>query len=581
MSYSDAARLIDRIPVTVVELVLDSCQNTFGTAPCTAVEGIAGKCYNTRATCQDAANYARGTKSYLFIEGREGLPLGINMIPSVISVSSAPTRITPGKGLGYRASVTVEFQDHTHHDRGIDPYFRDRSFDAESSGTFWTKLLARNPHYQNRPLRVMTGYMTDPWDWANFTTREYVIDRIEGPDDRGRVKVVAKDVLKLADDDRAVCPRATTGTLQADISDTATSLSLSTGSAAEYAGDEYVRIGDEIILAPIVDRTGDTFANLTRAMWGTEATSHSTDDNVQACWTIVGENVRDVIEELLVDFASVPSSYIDQTEWDDERTDWLSVYSLTTIISEPTGVNKLLGEITEQCQVMVWPDARAQRIRLKAIVPPKGTQPNRINDDEHFIADSVKPKETPADRVTQVWVLYDPANYAEDRRSNYQRLYVQQDVEAESADQYGDQRILVIESRWFDETSQSAVLQTAGRIFNARRTTPVVVDFDLDAKDLETFKTGDIVDMLSDRFVDYNGQPRTVRGIILEEDEEIAGTTVRYKLQTGVGTGRFGVIAPDTIGDYSAESETNRALYMFIAPDSGVFADGSEAYKVI
>ena len=45
---------------------------------------------------------------------------------------------------------------------------------------------------------------------ANFEVRTYVIEQWDGIDTNGITKITAKDILKLASDDRAVAPKAST-----------------------------------------------------------------------------------------------------------------------------------------------------------------------------------------------------------------------------------------------------------------------------------------------------------------------------------------------------------------------------------
>lgn len=579
MTFAAESAKVGRQPLTVIELDLDSCSLTFGTAPCAAILGVNGRCYNTRASCQDTANYTRTTKTYRFCEPQEGVPASIQAIPSVKSVRMAPTKLTPGKGLGYRASVSITLRDHPHHDRGIDPYAGTRSIDPYASGTFWTKFLARNRHYNGRILRIRTGYITDPFDFAHFEDREYVVEKIDGPTATGLVTITAKDVLKLADDSRAQCPVASRGALDADITAAATSLTLTAGTGAEYGASGYVRVGDEII--QFGGRSTDTLTSLTRGSWGTTAATHSTGDAVQLCKAWSATNVRDIIDELLTTYSGISSSYINATDWNAEETDWLSAYSLTTIISDPTGVNTLLGELMEQCQLMLWWDDRAQQIRLRAIVPPKANTPTTIDDDQHVIAESMTIKDDSDLRITQLWVYYDKADYTEDGTKNYKRLYIAADLDAESADQYGDQRIEVIRSRWFDENNSAAVLQTATRAFNARVNSPKRLRFALDAKDLAVYDVGDVVDIVTSRIVDFDGLPKTVRGALIEENERVGGTRIEYEFLSGIGLGRFGFIGPNTLLDYSSESDANRSIYAFIGPNTGLMPDGGEPYKII
>lgn len=172
MTFATEKIKAGRQPITVVELDLDTCSLTYGVGACTAAGAAADSCYNTRRTCQDTANFAQSTKTYRFCEPREGLPAGIDMIPCLKgSPQLAPAKITEGFGLGHHASVTINLQDFTRHDRGVDPYWATRATPA--GGTYFGRLRARTPYYQGRTLRIRTGYMTTPWDWANFEDREY------------------------------------------------------------------------------------------------------------------------------------------------------------------------------------------------------------------------------------------------------------------------------------------------------------------------------------------------------------------------------------------------------------------------
>ncbi|PKO50365.1 MAG: hypothetical protein CVU28_13055, partial [Betaproteobacteria bacterium HGW-Betaproteobacteria-21] len=77
-------------------------------------------------------------------------------------IASAPTEIDPQAGLARRANVSLTLQDETDADVQQDPYVAGRATPA--GGTFWSRLLARNPNYSGRWARVRRGYATDPWD---------------------------------------------------------------------------------------------------------------------------------------------------------------------------------------------------------------------------------------------------------------------------------------------------------------------------------------------------------------------------------------------------------------------------------
>jgi hypothetical protein len=54
MSFDTLRVKVGRRPITIVEVDLDFCQNTYGLAPCTAAIGTTGtvKCFNTFKSCQ-------------------------------------------------------------------------------------------------------------------------------------------------------------------------------------------------------------------------------------------------------------------------------------------------------------------------------------------------------------------------------------------------------------------------------------------------------------------------------------------------------------------------------------------------
>jgi hypothetical protein len=259
----------------MVELELDFCALTYSVAPCAAVLGGTGvrKCYNTFGTCQDTANYTPEAKVYRFIEPVDGWPRSIDAYPLLVDVDLNPTLIDPGESLGKRATCSVAMRDAPHHDRGADKYVAERltgaaqtdedGYDPYERGTLFGKLRARNPHYNGRLMHVYTGYL--PWEpavgpegqpaWteaevlANLRRRTYIIDGWEGPDGQGRVKIVGKDILKLADDDRATFPVRTTGRLGFAIDDRQTVVSIEPPGAvaAEYPASGIASVGQEVV----------------------------------------------------------------------------------------------------------------------------------------------------------------------------------------------------------------------------------------------------------------------------------------------------------------------------------------------
>jgi len=580
-----SADVSGRKPVTIIELDQDQCTRTFGVGGCTAALGETGdrKCMNTLKTCHVPDVFNKGTLTLRFTDARSTIPRdGTVYIPSLLSVQSRPMRIEPSKGLGTRASVKIVLQDHPSDDHQVDPYVGERPYDPMSRGTFWTKWLARNPYYQNRPVRVLHGYEGQPLN--EYRTRHYFIERIQGPDATDRVTITAKDVLKLADDERAQAPRPTQVVLREDVEETDSSILLDplfgTTVGAELPTEGYIRIGKEVMR--FFGRSGG-YANVQRAQFNTEAESHDAGDSVQLCLQYEGERVQDIAYDLLVNYGNVPAGFIDKAQWDAEAGVWLSGYNLSTLITEPTGVNKLLGELSEQCLFFIWWDEENQTIPWSVLRPPDDI-PASVDDYEHLVAGSVGREDEPKERVSQVIVYYNQINPVEklDEESNFSRIRVRRDVEAEGADQYGETRIRKVFSRWFDARNDGQTLSTGTRLLNAYRDNPVRVEFSLDAKDRGLFGVGDTVDMLSRYLVDDTGEPARVRLIVLSQDEVESGHRLEYECQdyrlADVRIARW--MAPGS-PDYSNATEEQRRTGGFWVGNDGRMSDGSEGYKFV
>ncbi|MEG7982397.1 hypothetical protein U2054_15520, partial [Listeria monocytogenes] len=83
---------------------------------------------------------------------------------------------------------------------------------------------------------------------ANFEKRTYFLDGFDGIDASGIVKITAKDILKLAGDDRSVCPKPSVGKINADITNSATTATLTPigVGALDYPSSGFIRIGSEV-----------------------------------------------------------------------------------------------------------------------------------------------------------------------------------------------------------------------------------------------------------------------------------------------------------------------------------------------
>ncbi len=579
--WIDSATATGSVIIWGAQAVIEDFLPFYGAGTCAAPGASGSECYNTRVTCQDPDNYTRGVPFYLRFS--DTLVDGEAAIPCLKSASLAPTVINPDKGLGVRASIKLTMGDFTHNDIGLDPYVDNRSYDALSQGTYFGKLMARHRHFIGRPLCLKSGYVSSSgYDRNDFQTRNYVIEAIEGPDRNGRINVTAKDILKLADDERAQAPAPSTGSLTAGITAGATTLTVTSGTETDYDESEYIRIADEIILAPDANRTANVFANLSRGQFNTEASAHDSGDGVQACKHLNATNVVDLVEDLLVNYANIPSSYINSTDWASAKTNWYGTSTITTLITEPEGVASLINELAEQFFFQIWWNEIDQEIRFEPIVPPVATSLPQLNDDDNLVAGSVSVKRDQRKRVSRVVIYYDPYTPIEtDDAEDYKGIYVTIQADRESADEYNDVRQRLIHARFVD--TEAIAVQTASRLLARWQNAPAEIEYQVDAKDAGQW-TGDVVDIESrsaQTVTGANGSMRTQVLSVQELTSKISGSHYKYKALELNFSGRYGFIGPNTLNDYNSESAANKADYGFIGPDTGLFDDDEAPYQII
>lgn len=255
---------MDRRVLTFVEIDVDYCEHTYGTSPCAASLGVTGtkKCFNSLSTCQNRTNFGNVPQTLRFAEDCDYLPRDIDIVAaSIVSTSYTPATISLGEDLGMRATLTVTFRDHLYSDSGpgFDKYLADRAYNPYNQGTFWSKFRARQPYLRGRPFRWIR--IEEGQDLSQGETHHFIIESFDHSAS-GVFTIVAKDVLKIADNDRAQAPVMSQGYLSADVTSGASSFSLlPTDIGKLYMGAGYLAIG------------GKEIVSYTRAIGGNDSTT--------------------------------------------------------------------------------------------------------------------------------------------------------------------------------------------------------------------------------------------------------------------------------------------------------------------
>lgn len=567
----DAERIkIDRKPVLIVEMDLDFCGNDYGNSPC-AASGTT-KCFNTYFRCQDQINYTPTTKTYRFVENLSSLPQ-LDWLPFIDSYDLSASKKDPGKSLGRREQITINFKDLPYDDIGIDPYVSERTYNPIDQGSFFGKFLARNKYYNGRVLRTKIGYLTDDMtDFTNFETRTYFIEEMR-IDKEGSFTVIAKDILKLAD--RAQAPVAAFSELDGSI--TAVATTITSADATSYDASGAIRINDEII--SYTGTTSTTFTGCSRGQYGTTANNHEDEDAIQQCVIGTNENVVDTVKKLLEDYAAIDSSYIPFTDWQAVAAEWLQDYDLTYVLSKPEKVTNLINELCEQCQLIIGWDSKESEVILNAVVPD-------LSQDIFITQENTKEKslilkDDARERVSRVVIHYGLVDYSDKVEfENTSFTYASIDTDSESSLTWGEVRTKEIISRWFDSTNAQAILTTGGRLANAKRDNQTKVSFVMDVADNEP---GAEFFLKHPSKQNDDGTPETTSMYVVSRKEMKAGSQIRFDaVSTGYKVLRYAAIGPNTLLDYNNESVSNRSKYGFISQNSApFFSDNSDAYRII
>ncbi len=501
MSYDVIKRDFSKEKFAVVEIDVEYCSNDFGVSPCTASGSGDSKCYNCRSTCQDLPNFDAEIKTVRHCTNRSPHAIGVNAVPDIKDITVSPSKIDLKGGLGVRSSVTISFADHPSSDISLDKYVDERSYNPLDRSLYWLKLRSRWPNYQNNGLRVYIGYLDQGVFRAeNFEPHYFIIDKLDAS--QGMATLTGKDPLKLASKDKAQAPVTSTGKLQADllIGETTATLTPSGVGNLEYPASGKVLVRSEVMM---FTRSNDVLT-LIRGQNNTPEEEHSSEDTVQLCLEYNSEQVNDIVYDLLVNYAGINPSYINQPAWQAEIDTFISGLISATIVN-PVDVNTLLMELSQAMPHYLWWNEKTQLIELTALKAPDSGQ-QTLTMDENIIQGSFKTTDKKELRKSTVVVNYGQFNPTKkiDEADNYQSSYIRAD--GESIASYGSNEIQTINTRWITNTNEAAARQLAALIGRRFSNIPREVSFSLEDKDSDIW-IGQTVALNHRDVVDASGSP--------------------------------------------------------------------------
>ena len=520
-------------------------------------------------------------------EGTQEKPTDeIYIIPTLLQVSTVGSRINLAgsdrnyEPLGRRATLDFSCGEFQHSDFQQDDYLSDRAVDPFTLAGFWGKWCVREKYGRVQAFTtVYDGYHGQAL--ADMQSRKYILDSVEKSGDY--YSFHCRDILSRTEFVRAQVPPPSSGKLKTAMAASGeTVFEVAFDVTEEYPASGTVRMNDEIITYS--GRTYDPSGRKTiftideRASDGSTAATHSVDELVQVCRRYTAARIDDVAEEWLVDDANIQSQLIDLATFTSEYDDVLSAYTVTTLITEPTSVSLLLGQLSQECSFYVWWDERDQIVSMQAI-KPLSTVDLVLTDSNIILRDSLSISERPDERLTTVAFYYNPRNWAGDldKASNFKNGIVVLNTTTVGLNQYGvAPQIREVYSRFL--TTEAMANQTSSRLSIRYADVPQYVQFMLDAKDRDLW-VGDFVRIEHRDIVKADGTKDTQRRwLIVEAEETVSGHAVRYVAADVTLDGKIYLIADNGTANYHPDTYDETLIY--ITDEFGLNADGTIGFTI-
>ncbi len=528
-TYLDTAAYSNRAPVNVVKLLFD--------------------------------NVIADSGSEYFSDAR--VPLGQSWQPCVTSIQFSPSKITDA-GLGYRCSCVVTFQDFPH-ESGV--------------GSYFGRLLASNQYYIDRKMEVYRGFDHDSFSLSNCKKALYFIKKIEGPDERGQVKITAADVLTKLDGEEAQYPLPSYGILSTSITNSFTG-SIDIGDNTNIGVNSFAIIDEEIV--KITAKSGANLVTIgLRGQYGTTAAAHDANKPIRVIGTATGSNVIDFIYALFLYFTGINcSTYINLTEWHAVRDTYFALDTVYGTVTEPTPVKDIVTGICKQFNIAIFWDDEAQLIKIKALGPSLSA-PTLIDYKQHILnaGHTISRDQTKA--ISQVWVYYGKINGSKgDEAANFADIYVYQDAGIEGSTGLGKPAIEKVFCSFVPDSGTATASKIASRISGQKKKGNIEFKFRVDVQDA-TYTLGDGVTISSDLYQGADGLPALTACMITERirrDSYVEYTAIATGVEIGA---RYATIAANSQADYTSATSDQKSKYGFIASNSNVMSNGDDSYQIL
>lgn len=496
MAFDDNKQAFSQHHFTIVEIDIPIVSGT-----CT-LGGQAG--YGTALTCDQPTN---ATQTYRFTTlDAPTLPVS-GVYRCIQSISESATELQSGRGLSSRGSININFVDFKGDPNPLAPAVTNT---VKNNGSFLAKLDARNI-LANRPIRIKNYRIVDGVypDFDNDAeTRHYLIESFES---KGGGKWVArgKDELSRFNINEKLYPEPTDGYLTQAIADTGTRFYVDPNN--QYTAGMVLRVGDELFKVTGVGNIGSAGAYVDAAFRGsainsihlTNRSEHSAGDEVFICKVFSGASIDDVLTDICTT-VGIDSQYMPSGDWASEIAVWHSATTVNTIFVEAEDANDVLAKMLTSYMLDMWFDPVDREIKLSAISVWRQSVAT-LTEGVQIDYDTIKRQARDDLRATNALVVYNkPYLTSDDAIENYKKASLFSNSLLESSDYYGERKQKRFDNNPIIDDNAAELLT---RRFIARYgITPQAYTWKAQENKL-SYKTGDVVSILTDSKVGFDGQP--------------------------------------------------------------------------
>jgi len=174
-------------------------------------------------------------------------------------------------------------------------------------------------------------------------------------------------------------------------------------------------------------------------------------------------------------------------------------------------------------------------------------------------------------------------------------LLVTVDTDAETEDYYNDSKKREVFCRWLNQGDSLSVDIFSKRLLFRFNTAPKKYTMTLDLNQsinkrvwltestglVSDIQLTDILEVTSRVVTDATGASVPTLMQVIGITETIPGHEVRIEAQDYDFSGNYGYITPDGYPVYGSATDSQRSTGCWIAPDTGLFANGDPAYKLM